>query len=304
MPGGICASSNVLALDQAAVRCAELLLDVRGNKFSVYLGGCAKARFMELDDPDEAVTRDPSAELTVEWESAVFYGVDPVLGPIYAYLRPPSAAPQRPVSRVVSLAAREQPREAGAAPGSFFPATNRNFFNFRIRMPRIGVVLDSQEPVVNSARITTIPPMNVEYKLEAPVEFEINRSRSNAIGGALTNALTGKIVLEACRVKLLELQGLKCDIRLVSSDWDTSTFEIEVLNESTEDKVTATWMMWPRPEEETSDAEGVLQLEREPVKSRIRVPRDLFYRERWLAISITRPFETDAGFAGRFPAIE
>lgn len=300
MPGGICATPAVAMLDQAAVRCAEVQLDIRGNKFTVYLGGCAKAHFDQIDDPRDAAALDPGTPLTVTWDTAVFYGSDTILGPVQAYLRPPSAIPPRPASEVVSRA-REARLANPAAPGEFFPALNTNFFDFRLRLPRVGITLDSREPLVNSAEIFQIPPMGVEYTLDAPVEFEVNRARSNAIAGTFSNALTGKIVLESCRVKLMELEGIDCDIKLVGSDWDTATFEIEVTNRSTEDSVSATWMVWPRPEEESSDSEGVLQLGRDPVRARISVPRDLFYRERWLAISLTKPFETDAAFAGRFP---
>ena len=296
MPGGICAAIDG-SLDQSAVRCAEVVIRALGVARRVSLGGVAKAYFP--DRTAEELTSLPAGDaFAVRWEAAVFHGRDMFMGPVTATLRPQVAAPAIPESMVRSVSSPANgPGLSGGSPG-FFPALNRNYFMFRLSVPHLGLVLDSADPVSNEAEISAIPPYGSVYELVEPVAFHAVRPRSGPMG-----RMAGSVTLEECRVKLMELGGLKVDLTLLHEEEDRATFDVVVLNESTEDKVKASWLVWPPPEEPSPGAMGVLPLGREEVRTQITLPRDLFYRPRWLALSLSYPFETDAAQAAEFPSL-
>lgn len=300
MPGGVCAKA-IGMLEESAVRCAEVQVDIFGVKRRVYLGGVAKAGFPDLTQAQMGALL-PGQALRVQWEAAVFHGNDGLLGPVTATLRNPDTVGAIPASEVRSLAATPADA-AGAPPEGFFPAVSRNFFQWRFHLPRFGLVMDSQAPLINEATIDQIPPYRSVYQLVQPVELRSVRARSGRLARAVT-ALRGRsptVVLESCRVKLMELAGVHLELRLVEEHVHSATFEMAVKNETTEPKVQLTWMVWPTPEDAVDGAMGVLRLDREPVTKRFSLPRDIFYRPRWLALAISEPFETEAAQAARFP---
>jgi hypothetical protein len=298
MPGGICANSaapNEFARERA-VRCAEVVVRAMGVRRTIFLGGVAKSHFPERT-AEQLLALNAGDAFSVVWQSAYFYGVDSVLGGVSVSLRQDGTFAAAPASMVRSLA---KPHAVGGAPddGSFFPATNTNHFMFRMHVPRLGAVFDSQQSLRNTATIHAIPPVGSVYELDEPVRFERNRARSSR-----RSTVAGSLVLESCRVKLMELGNLKVEVRLLGETSTSARFAFTMLNESTEDRVTATWLVWPRPEEPIPGAEGVVEMDRGAVEFEATLPRDLFYRRRWLAVSLTRPFDTDAAQAVVFPPL-
>lgn len=279
------------------VRCAELQIASSMGTHTVFLGGMAEATFPGIEERPLSSLQ-PGEFFTVQWRAAFFSGHHPVLGPVHATLRPQNAAPNPGFGEVASLA--PQSGNTGSQPGDeFFPALNKNTFMFRVTLPRLSLVLDSASPVVNQATIQNIPPVGAEYQMVQPVEFAANRARS----ASLTGLAGGTFKLETCRVKIMELKGISASLSLVSESDDKATFALRLVNESTEDNVDVTWLIWPRPEEPTRGSEGAASLTRKPKTVRFTVARDIFFKQRFIAIAISRPFETDGAFVTAFPAL-
>lgn len=291
------------ALEEAAVRCAEVQFRGPMGEYTVYMGGVAEADFPDVTD-EQFVALGPGANLRVQWRRAFFYGVHPELGPVVAVLEPDAAgAPAAGAGEVRSLAGAGGASPGDVAPG-FFPAVNRNMLPFRLFLPNQNLTLESAEGgIVNEAVIERIPPFHVDYELVAPARY---LARPGEVGDQEAGegaAPPGEVVIETCRVKLMEIQGLKTTLQLQSETDTDATFRITIQNESTEDEVEVTWLIWPRPEEAGDRAAGVIALTREPHTFDVTLPRDIFFQRRWLAVSLSRPFETNAAHAGVFPAL-
>ena len=284
-----CASS--MQLDEAMARCAEIVFSVAGVRMTASLGGAAKASFPTKSAAELAALNTPQ-HFSVEWEAAVFHGVHPVLGKITARLIVYSLAQHPSFVRSVSI---DQP---SATPG-FFPALNRNNLPFQIEIPRFGLVYRSDQAVINSSMIDRIPPIGSIYLLENRPIY----STVSTLSTSFLSVVSPSIKLESCRVKLMELQNLKVDLELKAQDQDSVTFSMTVKNDSTEDAVQVTWLVWPEPEEAADKASGSLELQRAPVTANLTLPRNIFYLPRWLAVAIAAPFETDGAQAAMFPSL-
>ena len=183
-------------------------------------------------------------------------------------------------------------------PTSFFPALNRNSFNFEIRIPRFGLILTSDSPVVNQATISAIPPLHTEYRLEKRVAFGATRTRKS-----LSSRLLGDITLETCTVKLMELRNIKIELVVVRRTESEVEIKATVVNQTTENNISVTWLVYPRPSEiGRDDLMGSIDLSRAPRTMRFRVPRLVLTTDHWLAISISKPFTTNAAMAAKIPS--
>jgi hypothetical protein len=266
-----------------------------GQRITVNMAGVAAASFVGVE---EIATEDliPGSNFEVQWTEAIFYGESALLGPMHVRLRPTATSPKTASGIVTSLAA-EQPKVHPNQ--TFLPARNRNEFFWRITLPRYKAVLENPTPLINEAVITAFPPFNTEYQSVGPVKFRTNRARS----GLLARNFVPDLTAESCRVKLQELRDLNSAVVVRSEDQDQVTFELMFRNESTEDRVTVVWMIWPPLEEASSAVQGTIALARMPASVSLKIPRDVFFQERFLVASIAQPFETKGAAVAKFPAL-
>lgn len=300
----VCAQMATLApgaqptMIDIAVRCAMVDLRVGGMRTRAHLGGVAVASFPGVEHiAIENLT--PGGIFAVDWEDAFFYGEHGYLGPMHVRLRPKHMLPGVSTNGTVRSLAPAVDSPAAIPDRRFFPAVNRNEFYWRIGLPRFGLVLDSSEPLVNEATIQTVPPFEEAYRLVAPVVFRANLPRS----AMLTRSVAPPITVESCSVKLQELRDLNATVVLASQTDHEATFDLMFRNESTEDNVLVSWVIWPRPEEVGHQAEGTIRLGRTPASVALKLPRDIFFRERYLAASVAEPFETKGAVVALFPAL-
>lgn len=296
-----CASALTAIAGESAARCAEVVVAFGGVRRTVYMGGVALADFPEVHGvPTDALA--PGQSFAVRWSAAVFHGRDSVLGPLTATLRQANSELVASTGIVRSLASVAESGNDGNP--SFFPAINRNSFFWRLVSPRLGLVFDSSEALENEATIHQIPPVGSVYQLVRPVTFTSVRSRAGILGRTLSTVMTSpKIVLESCRVKLMELAGLEVSVDLENEFTHSAQFRLRITNRTAETNVTVTWMVWPPPEEGLESAMGVLRLGTQPKAISITLPRDIFYRQRWVAVSLSEPFDTNAAQATEFPPL-
>lgn len=283
MPAGRCAAT-VDPDFSAAARCLLLQIRVAGVPRTLSLGGFAQANFPEKSTAELDLLR-AGESFSVVWEDAVFHGHDWLLGPVTARL-----VPQRHKGLTSSLV-----RSLTQPPSTnFFPAENRNYLVFRFSLPRFRIEFDSQEPIVNSARIDRIPPFGATYALEAPVRY---RPRSTM----LPNWLLPQATVEKCAVKLVELKNIKTTIVLETRDSSEARFSFELKNETTEDQISISWMLWPYVDRD--DCRGAVSLPRQEVRFSRSFPVEVFAVQRWFAVAISSPFQTDAASIERFPVL-
>ena len=281
------------------VRCAMVNMRVSGVPVVAYMGGVAEASFPQVENV-ELDDLQPGTTFGVEWGDAFFYGEHLLLGPMHVRLRTGDALPAGVTTHgMVTSQAQAAPAGANAPPAGFFPALNVNSFYWRIELPRFGAVMDSEGALVNSAVIDTIPPFNTVYQLHDPVTFAVNRDKSYRF---LSRAVPD-VIIESCSVKLQELKHLNCTVVHDPEEDGEAIFQIYFKNESTEDSVLVSWMVWPRPEEGLDSAQGTVRLGRDPKSVALRLPRDIFYQERYLAASIAEPFETKGAVIALFPSM-
>ncbi len=281
MPGGICAASFFDKEFVAAARCGFLILRVMGISTNVSLGGFAEAYFPEKSN-DELHNLRAGEQITVVWERAVFHGRHPLLGTITARLRPVQQLSAQP-SIVESVSPRSE--------HSFYPAKNRNSLVFSIHIPRFGLHLVSTDPIVNSSIISQIPPYGSIYELEKPVRF-------SPVSGKFKNLLA--VDVEKCAIKLVELSNIKVTLSEIRRNADNVTYRADLMNETTEDSIQLSWMVWPEAET-TSSPSGTITLDRFSSNIVFDVPKSLLTEQRWFAAAIAAPFHTDAAEIAKFP---
>ncbi len=74
--------------------------------------------------------------------------------------------------------------------------------------------------------------------------------------------------------------------------------EATVVNQTTENNISVTWLVYPRPSESgRDDLMGSIDLSRAARRMTFRVPRLVLTTDHWLAISISKPFTTNAAMA-------
>lgn len=263
-------------------RCAGLTVSAFGIRRTVALGGVANAEFPGTSDDDMARLQPPQ-ELEVEWQAAEFYGHDPLFGRVFVVLSTGRGS-------VASVS-----RNAG---DEFFPAINVNKLDFKLLLPRFGVELHSELPIVNRATIDRIPPFDAVYKMDAPVEYRVSRRWR----GLLSRLAPRTVKVEKCKVKLMELENLDVALEPVDESGGEASFDMSITNRTSEPRVRVTWMVWPMPENHRFTCAGSVALDREPHSVRLSVPREILADERWVAVALTEPFHTDAAQAARFPA--
>jgi hypothetical protein len=105
-------------------------------------------------------------------------------------------------------------------------------------------------------------------------------------------------VLETCKaIKLMELKHIQVSVSVVSRSVNDVTFEAELLNQTTEDAISVTWLIWPRSDTDLKGTIGSIDLSRTKEKVTFTVPLKIFTVARWLALSISQPFKTNAAAA-------
>lgn len=278
MPGGICALSVDPDFIYAA-RCSSLIIRAFGHSREVAMGGFAHAVFPQYDT-QEIQTLSRSDSVIVRWEEAVFRGRDTVLGDVIAKLNK-SKLLALPESNIVS--------NGDLLSSGFFPAENVNYLPFQIALPRFGVKMVSDVPVVNRAIINEVPPYGSIYKLSSSVKF------SNE-GGLFPL----RVSLEQCSVRLVELRNIKLDIEKTNSGDGYASYSATISNETTEDSIQVAWVIWPQKEDD-ADVGGVIDLHRAPKLIEFELPLSMLDEIRWVAVAICRPFETEAAASVRIP---
>jgi hypothetical protein len=284
MPGGMCAAGFRPPDFQAAARCGRLAVRVAGIPMSIGIGGFAEAQFPERTD-EELQALSAGDRFEVQWERAVFFGRHPLLGKIIARLKPRDREGEQ-------KGFVESSQTIGAQ--SFFPAMNRNVLNFSIELPRFGLRLDGQDPIINSAEILRIPPYGHVYDLEKPVRFA---STSNGVLSRLFGT-----TIETCSIKLVELSNLK--VRLVERDRTDSSvrFDVALTNETSEEQIQVAWMVWPN-DDGAEAVNDTIDLTRRTTNISFAVPSAVLREQRWFAVAITKPFTTEAAHASEFPLL-
>ena len=261
----------------------------------MFLGGAASATFP--DRTDEQLASLPAGDrFSVSWGGAYFLGHSRFLGQVSATMLADRMAASAPISEVRSLA----PQQPVGTPngGNFFPAINRNHMFLKITIPWLGLTFDNQSPLVNEAQITSIPPFGSVYKLISPVRFSRSAGVSN-----IASSLVRSVEVETCQVKLMELSHIVASVNLISDENGRARFKITMKNESTEDVVGVTWLMWPRPEADDEASQGTLELNRDTRVIEVSLNRDIFFTERALVVSLSRPFQTDGAAIAAFPSL-
>lgn len=282
MPGGKCSVNFTDFAFEPAARCGAVVIRFAGIPLNVALGGFAEAYFPTRSSEQLGMLQ-AGDEFEVIWERAVFHGRHSFLGEITARLRPGERA----------MAGRSRVTSNARLDGhSFFPATNRNFLSFEIFVPRFGLHLTSDSPVINQAQIQRIPPYGAVYTLETPVRF-------TATSGWLSRVFS--LDVEECSIKLVELSNLKVSITEVARSAQDATFELRMHNQTSEDSIQVAWMVWP--EEDAESAHGITDLGRSEAKSTVVIALSTLRSQRWIAVAIARPFHTEAAHAAPFPLV-
>lgn len=264
-------------------RCGRVQLRAHGVPFTVNVAGVAKATFPGNENVDVAGLS-TSSDIRLTWEDAVFYGKHWLLGPIFITL------PKGGAAGFAAAAGSIRSQSTSA----LFPALNRNEFPFQIHLPRLGSRFSSDQPVINEAVITEIPPLRTEYHLVTPVRY-----RQTQASTSIFSPITGDVVLEECAVKLLELRDIHVTVGIIERSAENITFEAELQNETPENKITVTWLVWPRSGLEPEEAIGSVNLARRSVRFRFAASLETLSDERWLAIALARPFKSNASAAAK-----
>jgi hypothetical protein len=210
----------------------------------------------------DSVSRDelsPDSTLTIRWTGGGFFARHWLLGEIAIEALAGNRDSEAASTGTVRPVAVEG-GEGRSAARAFFPARNENELWFRIRVPRFGLVFENEEPVVNEAEITQIPPVGSVYKLRAPVLFRSPRRRGL------------KLRIAACVVQTLAEEHLEATVIEVKRDGDDVIVEAEVRNTSPLDRVTVLWAVAAVSGGETARAHGRERLKRRPKRIKMRLP--------------------------------
>lgn len=297
MPPGICAATTPSGFPfSGGARIAEVTLSALGIERKLNMAGMALARFPYRSD-DQLRALPAGDEFSVVWDDAIFVGRDAILGEVTAQMaRPHNSGDTRGMVRSLASPLAEPTPEAEGF--DFFPAVNENEFFFDFNIPRLGIVMTSNLPIINSATIKEIPPFGSTYELHAPVGYQADRKRSGLLG-----LVSPKVVIKTCNVRLQVEGGVECALELVLETDTIARFRASLLNVSNADKLDVTLAVWPRPEEEVPGWIRPVPLGRAEVIKEFELPRDIFFRSRWLAVIGAKPFDEDALSAVRFPAL-
>lgn len=286
-----CEASDTPMSGVGVARAAEVQVSVSGMSRKVVMGGFALAEFPDKN-PEEMRNLAAGEHVNLIWKQAHFVGTDPLLGIIEASLRNDLSSGGLVSSSSALLA-------DGAVGGSFFPAINRNEFHFQLRLPRLGMTMKSDEPIVNSARIEQIPPVGSIYQLERAVKFSRDAQLSSVLSVVMPS-----VEITSCNVRLHVAEGI--DLRIVSHEDDGSrvTFTVEAVNRTGSDKLGATWMIWPPPPSQAEQPKGTISMDGvNPQRFTFSADRDIFYQARWIAASASFPFEKSASAAVAVPGL-
>lgn len=319
MPGGICAGSgpNWMPATGAARKASlTIRLDQISTPINILLSGVAVASFPEHLE-NEIENLDVQEEVSVQWGDVQFAGKSDILGEIHASLQ--NVIGTSPSTGIVRSLARDNNANTGIdnSTNSFFPAINTNSFNFKIRVPRFGLEYRTQEPLINEAEITQIPPYDSVYSLKNKIKFKsitspesfldtAKRSLTKAFSNlfsSVSSRTAGEISIETCNVKFVLPGGLSGEVQLISDNFDTSEFQVTLENDSEFKDLMCSWMIWPKPEVQNKSNVGFIKLKTAQKKFNITIPRDIFYRERWLVVVSSEPFENDIAGAFKFPPL-
>ena len=197
------------------VRCGLVDISAAGLKFQVGIGGVADADFMEYEQI-AAENLPVSQKVHLKWEDAVFYGRHWLLGPVIAHLdmeRHP-AVTQR--SFVLSVAENS---------AGYFPAFNENHFIFNFFLPRFNLRFKSDEEIINSATIFSIPPVNSIYELKNMVTYKVDRGNSG-----FWKFIIPKFKIEKCNIKLLEIKNIQLTYNVISETDNDVSFDFTAVN--------------------------------------------------------------------------
>ncbi len=300
MPVAACAAFGDTEPSVGVARAALVELSIGDVTRTIPMGGVAVGDFPDV--PDGTIA--PGGAINVNWVDAAFFGLDQELGPIYVSLKPePGASTSNGMVRSLAAASTATPSSPSDGDRAFFPAVNRNSLRFQISTPDFNnLVWESENPIVNEATITEIPPFETVYNLVEPVEF-FPSGDVVLPAGSTPPAVT----IKTCNVKMMLLGGIKANVQRLSETDDTATFEATVENETDESEITATWMVWPRPEITVEVGEGmmgVITIGKEPFTFEFTVNRDIFFNPRWFVVAMSQPFDKSASTAVRFPPLD
>jgi hypothetical protein len=272
-------------------------LNVRGVTKTLYFGGVAEAYFPDRTD-DDLRSLKPSDEFGLVWSDAAFFTQDLLLGPVHAQLLRGAASPTTS-GRVRSLAAAA-PVGALAAEGvDFFPAVNTNELHFEFLLPRLQLNFRSVGAIVNSATIKQIPPYGTVYRLVRPA-----RLASQARSSRFMSALVGETEIQTCNVKLHIAGGIELDILDVKDGPMSVQFSLSAKNVTQSPTLTASWMVWPRPDPSFTHPVGSVELPQgKEIRFAVSAQRDIFFEPKWIVLSGAKPFEVDASAAVQVPGL-
>jgi len=298
MPPGICAATFASGFPFGGYsRVAELTVEIMGMERQLHMAGMAVARFPDRSD-DQLRALPTGDEFRVIWDDAIFVGHDWLLGDITAEI-PKEQFSRAAIGTIRSVASPPATRTFGAEEGEgFFPAINENHFFFDLRIPRLGIVMSSPAPIVNSSQIRKIPPFGSIYQLSDEVSYKSDLQRSGLLG-----QVSPKVVIKTCNVRLQIEGGIKCELELLGEGETTARYRVKLQNVSGSDELKATLAIWPRPEEEVNGWIKPITLGRNVTTHDFEIPRDIFFRSRWLVAIGAKPFDEDALTAVRFPPL-
>lgn len=200
----------------------------------------------------------PDSTLTIRWTGGGFFARHWLLGEIVMEALAGERGSEAASTGTVRPVAREE-AEGRFTAKTFFPARNENELWFRIRVPRFGLVFENEEPVVNEAEITQVPPVGSVYKLREPVLFRSQRWQRL------------KLRIAACVVQTLAEEHLEAAVIEIRREGDDMIVEAEVRNTSPVDRVAVLWAVTAVSGGETARAHGRERLKRQPKRIRIRL---------------------------------
>ena len=110
--------------------------------------------------------------------------------------------------------------------------------------------------------------------------------------------------IEKCNIKLLEIKNIQLTYNVISETDNDVSFDFTAVNNTSEPEIEVTWMVWNRFQIDVDDLIGSIRMKKTPVKFSVVIPKKILNTDRWIALSLSQPFRTDAAQSLRLPVYQ